>query len=363
VKCKALLLLPLHYQVFFFLTLTAILILGFIVLQLSALPGLKIAGPMIIGIFVGLVAALIFPIKDESRPGLHFSSKYFLRWGIILLGFRLNIMDILHGGSGSTSQSSLGGIKLLSAAALVIAFILIVMHFLRKLLKVDDDIGFLVSVGTAICGAAAIMAASGLKKTDDSNYEEYEEKIGISVAIVAILGTVFATAYIFLAPFLADFLSQRQIGGLMGITLEEIAHTVAAGSALTKVGADFALLTKLSRVIMLVPTILVLDIIMNYEERKHRQKGDKAGQKSQFPMFVAGFLISSIISSTGIIPKGIITILLNISTILLAGSMLAVGMNLKIADFRKAGFKPILLGVLGFAFMFVLTPVFLYLFV
>ncbi|HBF36759.1 MAG TPA: putative sulfate exporter family transporter [Firmicutes bacterium] len=320
--------------------LILVMILGYIAILLSGLPGLKVAGPMIIGILLGLILTLIFRPKATWNPGLDFSAKYYLRAGIILMGFRLNIMDILHGGA-----------NILIADAVMISFILCVMFFLSRKLGVDKETGFLVSVGTAICGAAAIMAAASINKASKA-------KQGVSVSIVAILGTVFATCYIFLTPLLLHHMNLHQLSGMMGVSLEEIAHVVAAGSVLPASYASNALITKLGRVILLVPVIVVLDLIINAEERK--KTGGRV--KVQFPLFVLGFLGVSILNSLGIIPKAVVSVLLYVSQWLLAASMIAIGLNLKINDFRKEGIRPIVLGIVGFAGIFILTPLFLFLF-
>ncbi len=320
--------------------LILVLVLGYIAILLSNLPGLKIAGPMIVGIFIGLILNLILGARTAWNEGLDFTAKYYLRAGIILMGFRLNIMDILH-----------GGIHIMIADIMMITFTLCVMFYLSRKLGVDEQTGFLVSVGTAVCGAAAIMAAASVNKASKA-------KQGVCVSIVAILGTIFATGYIFLTPVLLHFINMHQLSGIIGVSLEEIAHVVAAGSVLPAAYANNALITKLGRVILLVLVILVLDLMMNIEERK--KSGGRV--KVQFPLFVLGFLGVSVLNSIGIVPKTIVTGLLYISQLLLAASMIAIGLNLKIADFRKEGFRPILLGIIGFACIFVLTPLFLYLF-
>lgn len=329
-----------HSKTIFAAILLLLMALGYAAILLAGLPGLKIAGPMIIGIFIGLILAVAVRPKADWGPGLDFSAKYYLRAGIVLMGFRLNIMDILRGGAG-----------ILLADAVMIAFTICVMFFLSRKLGVDEETGFLVTVGTAVCGAAAIMAAASVNKADKA-------KQGVSVSIVAILGTVFATGYIFLSPLLLHVMNMNQLSGLMGVSLEEIAHVVAAGSVLPAFYADHALITKLGRVILLVPVILVLDLILNAEER--RKTGRRA--KVRFPLFVLGFLGVSVLNTFGIVPEGVVAVLLYFSQWLLAASMVAIGLNLKVADFRREGFRPILLGVVGFACILLLTPLFLFLF-
>ena len=65
-----------------------------------------------------------------------------------------------------------------------------------------------------------------------------------TVAIIAIMGTIFAFLEIALGP--SSGLSKRQLGITAGASLHEIAHAVAAGDAFGAV--DIATIMKLSRV-------------------------------------------------------------------------------------------------------------------
>jgi len=118
--------------------------------------------------------------------------------------------------------------------------------------KVDHELALLSSCGCGICGAAAVMGVSGQlrAKTDNSV---------LAVAVVAILGTVFTLIEVTLQPYLG--LDAYNYGVFTGGSLHEIAHAVAAGGAGGQVALDAAILTKLSRVLMLIVVAGVLIVV------------------------------------------------------------------------------------------------------
>lgn len=303
---------------------------------LSYMPYLSIIGPMLIAIFLGIFISALLPIPQTLQPGIDFSAKKLLRFGIILMGLRLNLLDI-------TAE----GFSIITIDILAIFIALASMHFLSKWLRVDEKLAFLITVGTAICGAAAIIAAAVI-------IQAKKQQIALSVAIIGILGTLGALGYIVLQSSLP--LDSHSLGVLAGATLHEIAHVVAVGSVLPTDGADAALVVKLGRVILLVPVLLLFSYYFS-----KKQQGHTNAVKIPFPFFVLGFLGMSLVNTFDILPQVIIDFLIQVSIWLLVMSMAGLGLGVKLKDFKEAGPRPIFLGILGFIVMLLLTPVYLWL--
>ena len=121
-----------------------------------------------------------------------------LRFGIILLGMRLNLVDIAKAGP-----------KVLVIAAVVITFTIFVVYGLTKVFKVEKKLGILTACGTAICGAAAVVAIAPQVKAKD-------DETAVGAAIIAILGTIFTLIYTLLYPVLG--LSPYGYGVFSGAT-------------------------------------------------------------------------------------------------------------------------------------------------
>ena len=95
---------------------------------------------------------------------------------------RLNLVDIAKAGP-----------KVLVIAAVVITFTIFVVYGLTKVFKVEKKLGILTACGTAICGAAAVVAIAPQVKAKD-------EETAVGAAIIAILGTIFTLIYTLLYP-------------------------------------------------------------------------------------------------------------------------------------------------------------------
>ncbi|SFM15294.1 conserved hypothetical integral membrane protein [Salibacterium qingdaonense] len=305
-------------------------ILAMLADSLANLPFFSILGVMIIAIMLGMTWKASMNVPVHAAAGITFSSKYILRAGIVLLGVRLNLVNIME-----------MGVSILIIDAFVIAGTLGFIIYIGKLLHIDKGLTLLIGVGTAICGAAAIVAATPVLKGTS------KENAPLAVACIAILGTVGAIGYIVVYPFLG--IDNETYGILVGSTLHELAHVVAAAVPGGDAGSESAVVVKLGRVLMLVPAVLVLSAIYN------RSTGEKTSIKDiPFPWFILGFLGMSVLNTIGVFSIGIQDFLTSSSVYLMAMGMAGLGLSMNIQDFQKAGLRPVLLGVLGSIFIVLL---------
>ena len=300
------------------------LVLTLIADQMATLPFFSIAGIMIISVLLGMIWNSFMGTHTNSSIGIGFSSKYLLRLGIILMGLRLNLNDI-----------AAAGISVLILDVIVIIFTLVIMMYLGKLFKVDPQLSTLIAVGTAVCGAAAIVAVSSVIKSKN-------EFTALAVACIAILGTIGAVVYIFLFPVLE--LNSEAYGVLVGATLHELAHVIAAAVPGGSASMDNALLTKLGRVALLVPAALVIGIMFS----KTSRKPNKSLRELPIPWFIFGFLAMSMVTTFHLIPEGVAQFLIEVSVYLLAMAMAGLGLSINFKDFKQVGIKPVIVGILGF---------------
>lgn len=304
---------------------------------LAKLPFLKVVGPLVLAILIGMGINHFVRLKQEYRSGIEFSSKKLLRAGIILLGLRLHLGDLYWAGAGAFFYA---GILLVAALGLV--------YGLARLLKVDRTVSLLAACGTAICGAAAIVALAPLMKAR-------ENQVALSVAVIAVMGTLFTIAYTLLQPLLP--LSSEQYGFLTGGTLHEIAHAVAASQAGGKEAEDVAIIVKLTRVALLVPVSLLIGV--------YTAKQESTGfsiKRLPIPWFIFGFLAMALVNTASFLPTTLVDVLLSLSYILLGMAMAGLGLNATLSIFKKSGkslFYAVLLGsllvaLLGYGLIFVL---------
>lgn len=243
---------------------------------LASLPGFSLIGHLVLALVLGMVIQFSQSITKMARESTGFIANKFLRAGIILLGFKLNLVILMS-----------AGLKSLEAAVFVVAIMITINYFVARFFRVDHTLALLTACGCSICGAAAVMGiSSALKAKADQSV--------LAVAIVAILGTVFTLVIVFLQPFLG--FSNAQFGVMAGLSLHEIAHAVAAGGSAGPVGTDSAIIAKLSRVLLLAPVALILGVFEAWRQR--RKSGDTNSKfKVPIPWFMGGFIIASAIGS------------------------------------------------------------------
>ncbi|MBO8138450.1 MAG: putative sulfate exporter family transporter, partial [Desulfotomaculum sp.] len=212
------------------------IVVGVLAQNIIQLPFFSVTGPMIIAILVGMAWRAFMGIPKYADTGISFASKRLLRYGIVLMGVRLNLDAITAAGPQ---------IILLDVSVIITA--VVVICYLGKILAVEEKLALLTAVGTGVCGAAAVAAVAPTIKAN-------QDETVVSVASVAVLGTIGSILYILLKPFLG--LSLDKYGIFVGATLHEVAHVIAAAQPAGDSAANMAILTKLGRVALLIPVTL-----------------------------------------------------------------------------------------------------------
>ena len=288
--------------------------------------------PLIIGIILGMLYAnsLRNRLPETWVPGILFSSKQLLRLGIILYGFRLTFQNIVE----------VGGPAIL-IDAIVVLITIVGGVGIGRLLKMDKDVALLTSVGSGICGAAAILGAEATIKT-----KPYKTAVAVSTVVI------FGTVSMFLYPVLyrngiVD-LNPEQMGIYTGATLHEVAHVVGAGNAMGKEISDVAIIVKMIRVILLVPALLVISFLM---AKGAAQQAEKGSRRITIPWFAVGFLVVIGFNSFDLLPQGIVDFINNLDTFLLTMAMTALGAETSIEKFKKAGANPFILALVLYGWL------------
>lgn len=306
--------------------------------------------PMIIGIILGMLYAnsLRNHLPETWVPGIQFCSKKILRLGIILYGFRLTFQDVVNVG--------LAGILI---DAIVVAVTIMGGVYVGKLLKMDKEIALLTSIGSGICGAAAVLGA-------ESTIQTKPYKTAVAVATVVIFGTI--SMFIYPIAYRAGILdlTPDEMGIYAGSTLHEVAHAVGAGNAMGTEISNVSIIVKMIRVMLLVPVLLILGWWVAANARKGAADGAKGG-KVAIPWFAVGFLVVIGFNSLDLLPAAVVDAINYIDTFLLTMAMVALGAETSIDKFKKAGPKPFILAFIlyiwllggGYLLSRYLAPVFL----
>lgn len=290
---------------------------------LSALP-LAILLGLIIG-NSGLISNV--PALD---PGLDFAKAKLLRLGIILFGFKLTFQDIAHVG--------LPGIAI---AVAMVASVLVVAWVLGKyLFKMDDETTLLVGTGAAICGAAAVLAAEPVLKAKSH---------AVSVAVATVV--VFGTLAMFLYPLIGHALGMQPYayGLYAGSTIHEVAQVVVAGRAFGEEAANYAVIEKMIRVILLAPFLFALSAWL----RARTQAATHARTPLVIPWFAVLFMLVGAFNSLHLLDPAWVQGILQFDNWILAAAMAALGVRTHWRSVKQAGAKPLLLATSVFVWLIV----------
>ncbi|PWG00194.1 YeiH family protein [Levilactobacillus bambusae] len=295
---------------------------------LAGFPGFSIIGSLVISLLLGMVMQLWRPGVNEAMSGIGFISNKFLRLGIILLGFKLNLIDLAR-----------AGVKTITLAIFVVTGTIILTYWIGRKLGVDRQLSILTASGTGICGAAAVMGISPQITVPANEEEKKREDEVLAVAIVAIMGTIFTLIEIGIKPLL--HMTPIQFGVMTGGSLHEIAHAVAAGGADGPVSLDTAIITKLSRVLLLAPAAFIIGAWYQRATRKDGTYTEGNG-KLPIPWFMAGFLLASVIGTFVPLGATVLAWLVKLAYIFLGMAMAALGMSVNFKVILTRGRKPFL---------------------
>lgn len=109
---------------------------------LAKLSYLKVIGALVIALILGIGMQLTpQSLQDESKAGMGLISNRFLRLGIILLGFRLNLESLAD-----------AGIKTILIAIVAVTVAILLTYWLSRKFGAEDELAILSACG---CGVGA----------------------------------------------------------------------------------------------------------------------------------------------------------------------------------------------------------------
>ena len=291
---------------------------------LAKLPYVNLIGALVIALLLGIAMQLTpAKLQADAKAGMGFISNKFLRLGIILLGFRLNLESLAQ-----------AGVKTILVAMIGVTGTIVLTYWLSRKFGAEDELAILSACGCGICGAAAVMGVSPQIETTDE--ERKRENEVLAVAVVCVMGTVFTLVEIGLKPVLG--LTDPQFGIVAGGSLHEIAHAVAAGGAFGESSLDNALIMKLSRVLLLAPVALIVGYW--YQRRLVREsieEHEQAPKKLPIPWFLDGFILTSILGTFLPLSAGLLDGLVQAAYIFLGMAMAALGISVNFKVIFKRG--------------------------
>jgi uncharacterized membrane protein YadS len=163
-------------------------------------------------------------------------------------------------------------------------------------------------------------------------------------------------------------MSPTAYGIYAGSTIHEVAQVVAAGRAIADAAANTAVITKMVRVMMLAPFLIVLSACLARGpggDEGASSTGDASTSTSDdppsrasrgarcivIPWFALGFVAVAGINSLAVLPHALVSAAVDLDTGLLAMAMAALGVTTHVSAIRTAGIKPLALAALLFLWL------------
>ena len=297
------------------------------VLKALGLPVVASFSPLMLAILIGMTVRNLVGRPEAARAGLAAALRTPLRLGIVLLGLQVTLTEIL----------AIGWAGLAILAFAVSATFLFTIWMGRQL-GVPRGLTTLIAAGTGVCGASAIVAANTVVHDED-------ESVAYALATVTLFGTIAMLGYPVLASALP--LSELAYGLWSGASVHEVAQVVAAGFARGETSGEFATVTKLARVLMLAPLVL----LMGLWAHRLSSRSDAGTGRAPMPWFVFGFLGMVLLAGTGWIEAEWRSSANLVTQALLAFALAAVGLETDLRKLVAQGWRPLVLGATATLFI------------
>jgi uncharacterized integral membrane protein (TIGR00698 family) len=293
-----------------------------------------------------VVGNTVYPqVAPSCGAGVQFAKQNLLRLGIVLYGFRLTLQDIGRVGMAGALID-----MLVLCSSFGLAYLLG-----TRWLKLDRQTTVLIGAGSSICGAAAVLATEPVLRAR-------ADQVSVAVATVVVFGTLST----FLYPVLFQLNQHWHVmagggnsfGIYIGSTVHEVAQVVAAAHSIGTQAQDTAVITKMVRVMMLAPFLVMLSAwLARNQARGHpgQHQAGGLGEKSAItiPWFAFAFVAVVAFNSLHWLPQSTLEVLTTIDTLALTMAMAALGLATQVSAVRQAGIKPLLLALMLFGWLVV----------
>jgi uncharacterized integral membrane protein (TIGR00698 family) len=277
----------------------------------------------LIAVALGLIAnALLRGTKTHAfvQPGIR--TELFLKVGLVLMAAGLNINVIMKQGAGGLLQ-----------ALVLVTSVFFFTWWLATRFKLPPQLKAVMACAVSICGVSAAIAAAGavLAKKKEVTY-------------VTALVIVTALPLMVLMPWIARAigLSETVAGAWFGGNIDTTAAVVGAGTLYGETAQQVASVVKMSQNALIgVAAFLLAMYFVVKVERKPSERPSAIVVWQRFPKFILGFVLVSILASTGVLSGNAVTVLKALSKWAFAAAFLSIGLELSVRELGAMGWRPV----------------------
>ena len=269
-----------------------------------------------------LVNAILRATKTHATLQPAMRTELFLKIGLVLMGARLDITQILTQGAGGLIQ-----------ALVMVTSVFFFTWWIGTKLKVNEQLKAVMAAAVSICGVSAAIAAAGavVAKKKEITYVT-------TLVIITAIPLMVATPWIAQALGLPADIAGAWFGG----NIDTTAAVVGAGTLHGEEAQAVATVVKMSQnaLIGIAAFLLALYFVVRVE-KKPDEKPSAAMIWHRFPKFVLGFVLVSVLASFGLFSADIVGALKALSKWAFAMAFFSIGLELSIRELGKMGWRPL----------------------
>ena len=274
-------------------------------------------------VVIGLIANGIFKLLNLRwliKPALR--TELFLKVGLVLLGARISLGDMLALGVGGLVQ-----------ALIMVTSVFFFTWWLGGRAKLGNQLRAVMSSAVAVCGVSAAIAAAG------AVHAKREEVTYITTLVI-----LTAIPLMVLMPLLAGAMGLSPVvaGAWFGGNIDTSAAVVGAGTMFGPEAQQVASVVKLAQNVLIGVVAFALALYFAVVvEKDPTQRPSAALIWQRFPKFVLGFMFVSLLATTGVISPALVKELNTLTQWTFALAFVSVGLEFSVTDLRSAGWRPV----------------------
>ncbi|EAJ6684932.1 putative sulfate exporter family transporter, partial [Campylobacter coli] len=294
----------------------------------------------LIALIIGLILNNIFQLPAWLKNNL--LTEFYVKIGIILMGATLPLTLLIEAGF----------IAILQACIVTIVTFFSIFFISTKLFHLHPSFGATLSGGGSICGVSAAIVIGNAANAK-------QEHISATISIVVF----WAILMILFLPFLCKVLELD--AGVAGAWIGTSEFADAAGLAASAAIGDeraiaaFTLIKVLGRDMFIgIWAVLVAFLSIVFWEKKTQKRANFYLVWKKFPVFIIGFIATSILTTVLIIllneqgklyQNEVLSSIKNLRNWIFIWTFLCIGLSANIKHILAVGYKPLLAFTLGVA--------------
>ncbi|EPR75262.1 putative membrane protein YeiH [Leifsonia rubra CMS 76R] len=293
-------------------------------------------------------------VRTEVKPGLAIAARRLLRIGVVLLGFKLSLVNI----------AELGWLVL----GMIVLIVVITFFFtwgLGRMMRLPGQQPLLIAAGFSICGASAIGAMAGMTRAKDSD-------TATPIALVTLCGTLAIAVLPALRPLLG--LDSAEFGMWAGASVHDVGQVVATAQVAGATALAVAVVVKLTRVAMLAPMVALAGVVVARSDRKAAGASGASDELDEsdaavgtaadltpvkrpaiLPLFVVGFLAAVLVRTFVPLPDGFLEVAAYGQELVLGMALFGLGATISIGNLVRTGGRALAVALISWAVIALLS--------